>query len=177
MNKIQIPLSKTKILLTISASILFIVLGIYAIAAIADQQKRYHPIVVKVAGAASICFFGAVGIYGVRKMFNEHVGLTIDDDGIIDHTNASSIGLIRWENITEIRVEQIRSTKFLLIYTNNPDEIINRATGFKRMLINGNMNMYGTPLSITATMLKYRIDDLETLLHERLNKYRERISS
>lgn len=177
MNKIEIPLNKTKILLTISASILFIFLGIYAIKTIADQQKRYNPIVLKVAGAASICFFGAVGIYSIRKMFDKSVGLIIDDDGIIDNTNASSIGLIKWENITEIRVEQIRSTKFLLIYTNNPDEIINRVTGIKRMLINGNMSMYGTPLSITATMLKYRIDDLETLLQERLNKYKESITS
>ena len=175
MNKIEIPLSKTKLFLGIGGSILFIVLGFYLYTTIADQQTRFNPTLVKGVGIAGILFFGATGIYGIKKMFDTKVGLTIDDNGIIDNTNASSIGLIKWADITAIRTEQVMSTKFLLIYTNDPNRILESVKGIKRKLLTGNMKMYGTPLSITSNTLKYNFDDLERLLKDRLNEQRERM--
>jgi hypothetical protein len=168
MNKIEIPLSKTKLLLGIGGSILFVMLGLYLFMTIADHQTRFNPTNIKGAGIAGVLFFGATGLYGIRKMFDKRVGLTIDDDGIIDNTNASSIGLIRWSEITEIKTAQVMSTKFLLIYTNDPNEILERVKGMKRKLMAGNMKMYGTPLSITSNTLKCNFDDLEKLLKESL---------
>lgn len=175
MNKIEIPLSKTKLLFGIGGSILFVVLGLYLFTTIVEQQTRFNPTLVKVVGIAGILFFGATGIYGVKKMFDNNVGLTIDDNGIVDNTNASSIGLIKWEDITEIRTEQVMSTKFLLIFTKDPDGILEKVSGMKRKLMAGNMKMYGTPLSITSTTLKYNFNDLEKLLKIRLNEERERM--
>lgn len=175
MNKIEIPLSKAKILLTIGGSILFVVLGHYFITTMADQQTRFNPTHVKGVGIVSVLFFGATGIYGIKKMFDNNVGLTIDDKGIIDNTNASSIGLIKWEDITEIKTEQVMSTKFLLIFTKDPDGILEKVRGIKRKLMAGNMKMYGTPLSITSTTLKYNFNDLEKLLKTRLDEQRERM--
>lgn len=177
MNKIEIPLSKTKILLTIGGSILFVVLGVYCITTMADEQARFNPMLVKAVGIASILFFGAAGVYGIKKLFDNKVGLTIDDNGIIDNTNATSIGLINWTDITEIRTEQVMSTKFLLIFTKDPDGILQKATGMKRKLMAANMKMYGTPLSITSTALKYDFNDLERLLKNKLNEQRERMSN
>ena len=39
-------------------------------------------------------------------MFDNNVGLTINDNGILDNTNDSSFGFIKWADITEIRTEQ-----------------------------------------------------------------------
>ena len=175
MNKIEIPLSKTKLLVGTGGSILMIILCFYLCTTISDQQTRFNPTLVKVVGIAGILFFGATGIYGIKKMFDKNVGLTIDDNGIIDNTNASSIGLIRWSEITEIKTEQVMSTKFLLIFTNDPNGILEKVTGMKRKLLVGNMKMYGTPLSITSTTLKYNFADLEKLLKDRLNEQRERM--
>ena len=175
MNKIEIPLSKTKLLFGIGGSILFVVLGLYLFTTIADHQTRFNPTLVKVVGIAGIVFFGATGIYGIKKMFDNNVGLTIDDNGILDNTNASSIGLIKWADITDIRTEQVMSTKFLLIFTKDPNEILEKVSGMKRKLMAGNMKMYGTPLSITSTTLKYNFNALEKLLKDRLNEQRERM--
>jgi len=175
MNKIEIPLSKTKLLFGIGGSILFVVLGLYLFTTIADHQTRFNPTLVKVAGIAGILFFGATGIYGVKKVFDNNVGLTIDDNGIVDNTNASSIGLIKWADITEIRTEQVMSTKFLLIFTKDPNGILEKVSGIKRKLMAGNMKMYGTPLSITSSTLKYNFNDLEKLLKDRLYEQRERM--
>ena len=175
MNKIEIPLSKSKLIFGIGGSILFVVLGYYLFTTIADEQTRFNTAFVKGVGIAGILFFGATGVYGFKKMFDNSVGLTIDENGIIDNTNATSIGLIKWSDITEIRTEQVMSTKFLLIFTNNPNGILEKVSGMKRKLMAGNMKMYGTPLSITSTTLKYNFDDLENLLKGRLKEQRERM--
>jgi hypothetical protein len=167
MSKIEIELSKTKILLTIIGSILFVVLGFMLFLKIADQQTRFNPTLVKGAGLASIIFFGATAVYAIRKMLVKAIGLVINDEGIIDNTNASSVGLIRWADIAEIRTEHIASTKFLLIFVKDPQLYLGRINGFKKMLMQSNYKMYGTPLSITSTTLKIKFEDLERLVKER----------
>lgn len=177
MNKIEIPLSKSKMLLLLFGAIGFVVMGTFFILNTDKFVSSIirNPEIIKIVGFLSVLFFGAAGVYGIRKMFDKSVGLTIDDNGIIDNTNASSIGLIKWADITEIRTEQVMSTKFLLIFTNNPNEILEKASWMKRKLMKGNMKMYGTPLSITSTTLKYNFDDLEKLLRDRLNQQREKM--
>ncbi len=139
------------------------------------STRMRSPIIIRVTGVASVLFFGAAAIYGTKKMFDKAIGLTIDDNGIIDNTNASSVGLIKWADITEIKTEQVMSTKFLLIFTTDPDAILEKASGMKRKLMTANMKMYGTPLSITSTSLKINFDDLEKLLNDRLDKQRKRM--
>ena len=170
MNKIEIPNGKTKLLFGIAGSILFVVIGFYLFTTTAELQIRFNIILEKGAGLAGILFFGATGIYGIKKLFDKSIGLIIDEYGIIDNSNVSSIGLIKWSDIIEIRTEQVMSTKFLLIFTKEPKRILEKVSGMERKLMASNMKMYGTPLSITSTTLKYNFDDLEKLLKDRLNE-------
>ena len=173
MDKLEIPLSKKKILLAIAGSILFVIAGIYFMTTMADQQDRFNPTLVKTVGVASVLFFGATAVYGMRKLFDTRAGLIIDSDGIVDNTNASSIGLIPWEDITHVTIGEVASTKFLLIFTKEPERILEKVSGFKRRILAANKNMYGTPISITSTTLQYKFSDLEKLLKERLQQHRE----
>lgn len=177
MSKIEIPLSKTKLLLGIGGSILFVVLGYYLFTTIADQQTRFDPTLVKGVGIAGILFFGATLIFGIKKVFDKTIGLTIDENGIFDNTNASSLGLIKWTDITEIKTTQVASTKFLLIYTSNPDFYLDKVKGLKKKLMERNNKMYGTPFSLTSTTLKYNFNDLEKILKDKLNKQREKMTN
>ena len=172
MNKVEIPLSKTKLLLGISGSILFVLLGVFLFT-VAGNQTRFSPAFIKWAGIAGILFFSATGVYGIRKMFDNKIGLTIDENGILDNTNASSIGFIKWSDITEIETAKVASTKFLLIYTTNPEYYLGKASWFKRKLMEGNSKMYGTPLSITSNTLKCKFKDLEKIVYDRFHKQRE----
>jgi len=174
MNKVEIPLSKTKLLLGISGSILFVAAGVFLFV-IANNQTRFSPTLVKVAGMAGIIFFGATGVYGIIKMFDDNIGLTIDENGITDNTNASSVGLIKWSDITEIKSAEVVSTQFLLIYTANPEYYLDKVKGFKRKLMEGNNKMYGTPLSITSNTLKYACKDLEKLICDRFQQQRKQM--
>lgn len=175
MEKIEIPLSKKKLILVIGGSILFVIAGLYLFTTIAEKQTRYPPVFVKGVGIAGMLFFGVTGIYGTSKIFDKKIGLTIDENGITDNTNGSSIGLIKWNDILEIKTKQIASTKFLLIYVTDPEQYLEKVTGLRRKVLEGNHNMYGTPLSITSTTLKYKFDDLEKLINERFIKERSNI--
>ena len=41
--------------------------------------------------------------------------------------------------------------------------------------MSGNIKIYGTPLSITSTTLKYNFNRLEKLLKDRLNEQRQKM--
>ncbi|KAA5532525.1 hypothetical protein F0919_17225 [Taibaiella lutea] len=172
MNRIEIPLSKTKILLTIVGSILFVIAGFYLMNTIANQQTKVNLTIVKGVGIAAILFFTTIGIYAIKKLFDKKTGLIIDENGILDNTNASSIGLIKWTDITVIKTEQIASTKFLLIYTINPGFYLDKAKGLTKKLMAGNNSMYGTPLSITSGALKCNFNNLEKLINDRFDEHK-----
>ncbi|WP_431160940.1 STM3941 family protein [Flagellimonas beolgyonensis] len=168
-NRIEIPLSKKKIALLLLGSIAFVVCGIW----IATNPERFipnifritDPEIIRIGGIVGILFFGATGIYGIKKLSDNKVGLIIDSDGITDNTNALSIGLIEWNDITEIRTKQVMYTKFLLIDITNPEKYIGKAkNGMQAKLMKANMNMYETPLSITSNTLKYDFGELEKLI-------------
>jgi len=122
---------------------------------------------VNYVGVVGIIFFGMTGIYGLIKLFDKKIGLKIDGNGIFDNSNASSVGLIRWEDISSIQVEEINSTKFVLIYTKNPKYYLDRAGWLQKRLLLANNEMYGTPFSLTFSTLKTNLHELE----ERIKAY------
>ena len=119
MTRIEIPLSKNKITLLVIGAMVFVLLGTLFIL---TPETFISPIfrntlIIKLTGMAVVLFFGAVGIYGSKKLCDKTMGLVIDDKGITDNTNASSVGLIDWADITGIATEKVMSAKLLLIYS------------------------------------------------------------
>ncbi|MBJ2176473.1 hypothetical protein JBL43_19640 [Aureibaculum sp. A20] len=169
-EKIEIPLSKTKIYLIITGSLLFVAAGIWLLfntnLYVDFPLKLFrNPMIIKGAGILSILFFGTIGILQIKKLSDKEPGLIIDSSGITDNSNATSVGLIEWNDISDITTKQVMSTKFLLITVTNPEKYIEKAkSGIKAKLMRTNMKMYGTPLSITSNTLKYDFDELEKLI-------------
>ncbi len=177
-DKIEILISKNKLFLGVGVSILFVILGVWMFINADNFQDHTfqwarNPIMVKLIGLISVFFFGAAGIYGLKKISDTKVGVTLDKSGIVDHTNGGSIGLIKWKDISKIRTEQVMSTKFLLIDVKNPENYIDKAeNAMKAKLMRTNMKVYGTPLSITSNSLKCNFDELERVVRASLKKYK-----
>jgi hypothetical protein len=173
MNTIEIPFSKQKIVFGIVVSITFVILGYYLFAIIADQQNRLDPRLAKAVGILGIIFFGGTGIFAIKKLFDKSLGLIISEEGIFENTNALSIGFISWDNITAIKIIQIKSTKILLIFVKNPQLYLDNVSGFKKFLMKSNHSMYGTPLSITSVTIKLKFNELEQIINQRFEEYRK----
>lgn len=158
-SEIKIPLNKLKIGLHVLGSIVFVIGGYFML---------WH-----IIGIAAILFFGATGIYGMAKLFDAKAGLKIDSNGITDNTNATSIGLIEWKDISGIRTEQIMSTKFLFIDTTNPEKYIKKAKNIaQKKLIKANMSKYDAPIAITSNSLSYNFRKLENIVLTEFKKYK-----
>lgn len=150
-SEIKIPLNKIKITLLTIGSILFVVAGYFMLWSF--------------IGIIAILFFGATGIYGLIKLFDSKTGLKIDSNGITDNSNATGIGLIIWNDIYQIRSEQVASEKFIMIDLIEPEKYIKKAgNGIKARLMKTNMRIYGTPISITSRTLKYNFAELEKIM-------------
>ncbi len=172
-EKIEIPLSKTKIVLLVLGALIFVIAGVFMILEpstfITSRFRSENSI--RIIGIVSVSFFGLCLILIVRKLFENKVGLIIDDNGITDNSNATSIGLIEWQDITGVEILQIASTKILLLITDKPDKYIDRAKGkMSKRVMKRNLTMYGTPLSIVSTSLKIKFNDLEELIVNELQK-------
>jgi len=172
--EIEIGLSKKNFFFAFIGSTIFILLGTQFIL----KPEKYISFIfrnielIRIAGFASLIFFGLCLIYILFKAFDKKPGLIINQNGITDNSNFSSVGLIKWSEITRIRTQQIMSTKFLLIDVSNPEEYIQKSSSLKAWLLKTNLKLYATPLSITSNSLNYNFDNLEKLLHAEWNKYK-----
>lgn len=176
MDAIEIQLSKKKIVFLLIGAIVFVVLGLLFVLN-AESFSRGGPVrnpaIISGVGWAGILFFGLIAGYGATKMFDKNAGLRIDDAGITDNSNATSTGLIAWEDITAIRIVKVVSTSILLIDVKNPEAYVARAKNtFNRKLLQANLDNYGTPISITSTSLKIGFQELEGLLKREWEKRR-----
>jgi len=125
----EIPLNKTHIFFLNCSSFLLVVVGMFALAeGIFISDNGIFLITISIV---FILFFGLKGIYGIRKMFNKSAGLIIDENGITDNSTVISAGLIKWADITEIKMKRNK----LLIYTKNPGQYIGRKKGIEKMFM------------------------------------------
>jgi hypothetical protein len=121
--------------------------------------------VIRISGILGVCFFGVGIIFIGRKIFDNRPGLIVDQYGITNNTNATSMGFIEWDDIIRIEKKQVMSTRFLILHTDNPEKYINRAKNvISKKAMNMNYKTYGSPISITSNSLKINFDDLEKLI-------------
>jgi hypothetical protein len=167
-ERIEIKLSKGKGVLTFFGSVALVLTSMLLIN-FADNQERYDPIFVTVAGYVGLVFFGLAGLYIFYKLFDTKPGLVIDKDGIYDNSSAAAGHLIKWERITGLKVEQVMSTKFILIDIDNPEQFMEGVNGIKKRLMWSTYKMYGTPTSISSSTLSCDFDELFQIINGRLN--------
>lgn len=106
-----------------------------------------------------------------KKLFDKKAGIIIDSNGIMDNSSATSVGLIKWNDITGIKIKRVITTKFLLISVSNPEEYIAKSKSkMTSKLMRQNMKISGTPINITSSALKYNFKELEKIVRAEFEK-------
>jgi len=107
----------------------------------------------------------------VKRLFGDKIGLTIDQEGIIDNSRSISVGRIRWEDIEGIQTLKIGSNRMLMLLVNNPDHYIELGkSGIAKKLMKSNFKNYGSPITITTNALKINHDQLAELIMKKLEE-------
>lgn len=162
-GEVRIELSKMKILLLVAGSLLFAAIGAFLVRGDTVAQA---------VGIISILFFGSTGLFGIYKLFDSRPGLIINDKGIQDYSSAVGSRFIAWDQIRDIDVDKVQSTRFLFIFVNDPEAIMKKEGPVKRAMMRLNNRFYGTPVSISSSSLKCDFDDLITAVAKRLKEHR-----
>lgn len=171
--KIEIPLSKKKLILFFFIGLFFIIIGYIGII---KPENFISPFfrnseIIRIISIAGVLFFGIGIIYILWKLFDKKPGLIIDQKGIIDNSNATSVGLIEWSDINRIEKKQVMSTEFLILHINQPEKYIQRVKNIiLKKAIEMNVKKYGSPISITCTSLEITIKELESIIIQEFNK-------
>ncbi len=172
MTEIRVPLSKAKIILLMIGALAFIIAGAWGVI---EPERfasiRYPKNTVFISGLAAVLFFGFCFVFIAKKVFSRKAGLIINDDGIIDNSNATSVGLIEWKDITGIKSWGTGSSKVIVVLTSEPEKYIERSKNIiSKKAMKANNRMYGSPLSIISNSLKINFLELEKLILEQIEK-------
>ena len=126
-DTIEIPLSKGKITLNVLGKLGFALISIWLLIfppdisnAIFDNSTLFG------LGFSMLSYlFPTVS---VRKLFDEKPGVIINNDGIIENSGGTSLGLVPWLDVDSITIEQDFNNKLIMIIVKNPQQYINSAT-------------------------------------------------
>lgn len=138
-----------------------------------NEMIQTNPILVKVVGISTLLFFSVILYIASKQLFNPELGLTFNDEGINDHSNGMAVGMIKWEDITEIKTLKFLWMKSMAIHTNNPEKYLREASGFKLRVLAGNLNRAKTPILISSKSLKIRYSNLEKMTLEYWKKHKK----
>lgn len=173
MERIEIYSNKKKSLLLLIGSIAFVAIGIWLLLE-ADNLtvwRARNPIFTRGIGIASIIFFGLGIFVGIKRLIKSEIALIIDSKGLNINPKKSLTEFIKWSDIKGFEEIKIQSTKIIIIGVKNPEFWLKKETsGFRRKLMQFNINSYNSPFNIASPGL----DISSGSLIETLNKYFDR---
>lgn len=169
----KIDLSKRKITLILLGAIAFVAASIW-IWTISYDFPRYN-FALKFVAISGVGFFGMIAIVGSPKLLNKKPGILLSENGIFDNSAAFGSVTIKWNDIVGYEITEIKGTRLLLVFVNNPEYYINSAHWFRKFWIKANFKLYKTPLSISSSALKCDLDELVEKIMIFSEKYAQKI--
>jgi len=130
--------------------------------------------VARILAGIGIPFCAATAIYVGRRLFDPTPGLVLDEEGLIDRSNALGAGRVRWSEIREIRVTQSMGQRFLTVVVDDPRKFIEAAGALRRPAVEANHRLAGSPINITPKTLRLPYEELVAKTSEFYQRYGRR---
>lgn len=196
-HKIEIQLNKKKIVFLF---ILFFAITVVGVSFIMypESSGDLPTIATMILGIFTVLIFGFFTLFFLRKLFDSKVGLIIDENGIINRSNPTNLGLklIEWADVTNIRIGKFErkqyvfqflelieikafnsEVKFLVLDTDKPEKYIQmNKNPISKVFMKINQRRYGSSLCIDPRILKVKLSELEELLNIEFNKHTQKAS-
>lgn len=170
-----IKLSRTKIVFLTVGALGFVALGLWLVLlddAFIQSFRRFNdPTFVHGSGLAAVLFFGVCAVAGIRKLYDRKPGLVFSREGMLDNASSVAAGFVPWQEITGAEMLKIERTRILVVKVADPQKYVERGGKWKRMLLQTNLKLYGSPIQIPATALQIDFDELVKLFTEYLTKH------
>jgi len=159
MDEIVIYPSRWRLTLALFGSIGFVALGCLLLAKPGD---RFSPLVVTCVAWSAILFFGLVAVYAIYRLLRPSPAVVINRDGIFDNASVSGAGLIRWDEVQEVFLDELMGNKVLSIIPCDFEVILARQAGYKKYLMRLNSGFVKAPINIPQVSLPISIEALHS---------------
>ena len=127
-NRIEIPINKTKVVLLLIVPLIALILGplIYLSpeSFISESSNDFEK--TRILGMAAGVVGLILSVLVIRKWLSKKTGLTIDESGITDISNASYNGLVEWTDIRKVEGKKVGPIKLIILHTDKPKNILIR---------------------------------------------------
>jgi hypothetical protein len=169
-NTLSIPVSKTKLALSVLGAIVMAALCFW-VWTFADRQERLPPPLLKGVTIAGMLLFPLCAVFAFWKLTDARPGLVLDSRGITDNSSGVAAGFIPWDQITAVKIGTIKGQRFLTIEVADPQAFIARSGLLRRLVHTMNMRLCGSPINISSNSLKIGFDELYDHVREFRAKY------
>jgi hypothetical protein len=119
-------------------------------------------------GFSGTCFW-----ISCRQLLSRKAGIVIDRDGFSVDLVSVELEKILWADVTKISEWQGRGKATLLVFVKEPNKYIQQLKGLNRLIAKGNRAMSGTPIFLSTLFLEMGGADLQILLEQRLEQFRQ----
>ncbi len=103
----------------------------------------------------------------INKLFKLNIGLEINENGIINNTEYLNLGLIKWSDVSNIRIKEFGKGRYLLLDLKNEEDYLNRLnSNVFKFYAKFNKVQYGTIVHITHSTLECTFEELEQFIIE-----------
>jgi len=146
-------------------SLLFVVVGIFLL-----SISVYESMWLTVVGLLTIVVFGFCFLYYVKELINRKPAVIVTNEGIIDRSSYIGADLVKWEEIDAIDFLNLSGQVYLGIFTNDPELVINRSSGMKKLLNTLNKKLLPSQVNIPVKNLDCSVEELVNAIGERWEK-------
>lgn len=130
-----------------------------------EDQSAKQIIYIYVACLISAFYYTSISFADYWKtLFNPYAVLSIEPDGISDNLSLFSCGKIKWEEISNVRIQQAFKTSFLIIDIYNPDLMIAKQSKWKQRTLRGFQRKFGSPIVVSQKRIKQKVEDVKAII-------------
>ena len=154
-DAVVVPASRAKLAAIFLGSVAFVLLGAWLV----RDGWGDDPTTI-VVGLASVAFFGFCGVTVAWRLARGTPALVIDQRGIFDNSSGLSVGLIRWDEIAQLKVYRFQDQVFLGVQPKDLDSLLARQPAWKRAAIRANCRLGALPVNIPQVALPMPASEL-----------------
>lgn len=169
----EIYTSRKKNIFLLFLSLLFLAAGIYFVLHGEEiAAGKRSPLLVQGIGIAAIAFALLTLFFIIKNLLNKRWVLRANPEGL--YLRIRNELFIPWQEITGFEVFEIRGSKSVLIMLKDPQAYIAKEKSpFLRKMMQWNLRLCGTSVSISSSTMQISHKELLALLIEYWNKYKK----
>ncbi len=147
-----------KLALFASGSLAFVLAGLW-IGGVFGGARRSTAIIV-VATYVGVPFFALCFLYLLFRLVVRKPSVVVSEEGVLDNASALGAGMIRWEEIKDVRSRLFGTQRMIVIVLRDEQPILARQNPVKRFFMLLNKRLIGYAINIPENTLPLPAEEL-----------------